>query len=119
MESHQPGGQSNYSDLVWVDVQAWGASNAVRDRVTATDSSSNKDLGDSLGPQQCIEVGGANDRMTPTLRCFQGPLAFDVSGSVGAKTEIAGAASENQEVMLWYENVVKPVARAVGAHVQL
>lgn len=113
-------GRSNYSDLVWVDVQGWGAPNAVRDRVTATtDSSTNKDLGDSLGPQQCVEVGGANDEMTPTLRCFQGPLAFDVRGAVGAKPEIAGATSESQEVMLWYENVVKPVARAVGAHVQV
>jgi hypothetical protein len=24
-----------------------------------------------------------------------------------------------QEVMLWYENVVKPVARAIRAHVQV
>jgi hypothetical protein len=32
VESNQPGGQSNYSDIVWVDVQAWGAPSAVRDR---------------------------------------------------------------------------------------
>jgi hypothetical protein len=46
----------------------------------------------------------------------QGPLAFDVLGAVGAKTEIAGATSDSDEVMLWYENVVKLVARAVAAH---
>jgi hypothetical protein len=119
VESNQPGGQSNYSDLVWVDVQAWGAPSAVRDRARITDSSSIKDLANSLGPQQCVELGGAHDRSTPTLRCFQGPLAFDVRGAVGAKTEIAGAASDSEEVMLWYENVVKPVARAAGAHVQV
>jgi hypothetical protein len=79
VESNQPGGQSNYSDLV------------------------------------C----GASDRFTPTLRCFQGPLAFDVYGAVGAKTEVAGATSDSEEVMLWYENVVKPVARAAGARVQV
>jgi hypothetical protein len=78
-----------------------------------------KDLANSLGPQQCVELGGAHDGLTPTLRCFQGPLAFDVRGAVGAKTEIAGAASDSEEVMLWYENVVKPVARAAGAHVQV
>jgi predicted small lipoprotein YifL len=119
VESNQPGGRSNYSDLVWVDVQAWGAPSAVRDRARITDSPSNKDLANSLGPQQCVELGGAHDGLTPTLRCFQGPLAFDVRGAVGAKTEIAGAASDSEEVMLWYENVVKPVARAAGAHVQV
>ena len=102
-----------------VDVQAWGAPSAVRDRACITDSPSNKDLATSLGPQQCVELGGARDRFTPTLRCFQGPLAFDVRGAVGAKTEVAGATSDSEEVMLWYENVVKPVARAAGAHVQV
>jgi predicted small lipoprotein YifL len=24
VESHQPGGRSNYSDVVWIDVMAWG-----------------------------------------------------------------------------------------------
>jgi hypothetical protein len=90
VESNQPGGQSNYSDLVWVDVQGWGAPSAVRDRARITDSPANKDLANSLGPQQCVELGGARDRFTPTLRCFQGPLAFDVRGAVGATTEIAG-----------------------------
>jgi hypothetical protein len=119
VESHQPGGRSNYSDVVWIDVMAWGAPNAVRVRVRITDSSSNKDLGSSLGPQQCAELGGANGLLTPTVRCFQGPLAFDVRGAVGAKTEIAGATSDSYEVLLWYDNVVKPVARAVAAHVPI
>jgi hypothetical protein len=117
VESHQPGGRPNYPDMVFIDVMAWGAPTAVRDRVSFTDSPSNKDLGSDLGPQQCAELGGADGSFTPTLRCFQGPLAFDVRGAVGAKTEIAGAASDSDEVMLWYQNVVKPVARAVGAHV--
>jgi hypothetical protein len=40
VESHQPGGRSNYSDVVWIDVMAWGAPNAVQVRVRITDSSS-------------------------------------------------------------------------------
>jgi hypothetical protein len=88
VESNQPGGQSNYSDLVWVDVQAWGAPSAVRDRVRITDSPSDKDLAISLGPQQCVELGGARDRFTSTLRSFQGPLAFDVRGAVGLRPRL-------------------------------
>jgi hypothetical protein len=117
VETDQPGGRRNYSDLVWVDVMAWGAPDAVQARVRTSDSPSNKDLGNTIGPEQCVEVGGADDSFTPTLRCSQGPLAFEVRGSVGSKTQIAGATSESDEVMLWYDNVVKPVARAVGAHV--
>ena len=88
VESNQPGGQSNYSDLVWVDLQAWGAPSAVRDRVRITDSPSDKDLATSLGPQQCVELGGARDRFTSTLPCFQGPLAFDVRGAVGLRPRL-------------------------------
>jgi hypothetical protein len=70
----EPARRSNYSDLVWVDVQAWGAPSAVRDRVRITDSPSDKDLATSLGPQQCVELGGARDRFTSTLRCFHKDL---------------------------------------------
>lgn len=63
-----------------------GSTECRPDRARITDSSSNKELANCLGPQQCVELGGAHDRLTPTLRCFQGPLAFDGRGAVGAKT---------------------------------
>ena len=46
----------------------------------------------------------------------QGLLALRRARRSRGKTEIAGATSDSDEVMLWYDNVVKLVARAVAAH---
>ena len=119
VESHQPGGRSNYSDVVWIDVMAWGG--AERSPGPGSHHRQLVQQGSGQQPRSAAvcRVGRCERFVDAPVRCFQGPLAFDVRGAVGAKTEIAGATSDSYEVLLWYDNVVKPVARAVAAHVPI
>lgn len=60
VDTHQPGGRQNYPDIIWIDVVAWGAPPAVSDRMARVTKASTEDLGNTLGPEQCDRLGGAN-----------------------------------------------------------
>ena len=120
-----PGTDSSHHAQIWVNVQAVGDPSRIElsldgsggDEDEGDQGLKREDHGSSLGPQQCLTLGEPDESLTPTLRCRQGPLEFDVRGAAGAQTDIPGAANNPARNRIFYSKVIMPSVEAVAAKV--
>ena len=116
VDTHQPGGRQNYPDIIWIDVVAWVLLRRSRTGWLASPRPRRR-TSETLSVLSSATASAGPTEIDPIAALSTGSAGVPVSGSIGATTVFSDADTESAAVLQWYERVVKPAARAVGAHV--